>query len=542
MAGPAAALLNLGNGTTPASPPPVGFTYVWISDADGLMYKMDSGGAVSAVGSISTSPLALTPLAFAVPVPPVGQVSLYASSVDRKVYSIDSFGVTSGPFGAGGGATIGWGYGTGGPGALYVDMIAGNDGTAVFYDQSKPYLTVNAALADATDGDIIVLGPGTHVTGPLNFGGLTDITIIGQGIGVTSLDTTSISPLINITTAFTRLRLYNMTLHSKNSSTIVLDGTGLGTGNFINGLTLNNLEISSDASAALFLQYVGGIDMSDVFAVGSGVVCFETCSYIAPVRNCTLLGSATRVSWDDASTDKPTSGRTPAVFLSVTTGTNSGLTSPLHLRNHPWAIFDENCSVGSIDTDFGLTVAGGLAPKFEFHGTADYVNLPAGVTGIPDTAIAQIWNFDGARFRALSAGQAINVGIQAPAANPQTVLANNTKLPTGGGYAAGANITLEAGGNQPDCIFGGFGVFKPGQWTFQYMGPPAGNGVALAWTGGLTTVNPPKQVIVTPRSDIAAAPPGFDNMGVGLFTTTGFTLWYTGAAGVNDFIDVTAIF
>jgi len=530
MAGSPAAVLNLGMGDTPAVPPPSGFMFVYVKSSDGLVYKMDEFGTETLVGGGgggTFNPASfpeIGPPAF----PPGGTFYLYASNVDSKLYGKNDSFETFGPMGGFLGDDL----------VVYVNDSGSPSGTGTLRD---PVLTVQQALNIGFDGMIIVLGQGTFSEATLNFGALTDVTFIGQGIGATVLDSSSVTPFINVTSSMATLRFFNMRIHSKNSSAIVLDGTGLG-GGFITELVLINRGIQSDSGSALVMQYVGGVDISNVYAIGSGVICFETCSFASAVRHSVLLGSATRVSWDDASGDKPGAGRFPAVFVDVTTGTNSGLSAPLHLRNQPWTIWDQSCTVGTIDTDFGLSVSGGLAPNVEFHGVADYVYLPAGASGIPDTAIAQTWDFSGARFRSSFGSQAINVGLQGAATNPQTVNADHTRVPSGMGYTAGTNITLTAAGNQPDCQFGGLGIFAPGQWHYEFMGPPAGNGVALAWTGGLTTVSAPKQVIVTPRSDIAAAPPGFDNMGVGAFTTTGFTLWYTGVAGVNDYIDVHAIF
>lgn len=466
----------------------------------------------------ATLPEIATPFA-----PPAGNMYLYARNTDSKLYAKNDGFQVFGPMGVL----------LGDDSAIYVSAGGSplGDGTL-----RNPVDSVQTALNIGFNGCIIVVGKGTFTNfGSLSFGGLTDVTIIGQGVGASVLDNNGFTPSISVTSAFTRLRLLNLSITSS-ASGIVLDGTGVGTGNFLSSFVMRNVSIAS-SSTPLYCAYVGGIDIDSVSAVGGGVVSFDTCTFERVASNFQAVAGSYRVAWNEASTDKP-GVRSTMRF----TGTRWEA-GPLHLRDQPDVFFDDTCFVGGyIDTDLGLSVAGGLAPNVEFHGVCDYVYLPAGASGIPDTVVAQTWNFSGARLRSLVFTAALNIGIQAPAANPQTVLADHMRIPSGASVVTGANITLYMAGNQLDMAFNGFGVFAPGQWNFQFMGPPGASPAVLAWPGGLTTVAPPKQIIITTRGDISGVPTGMGNITTGLYTATGFTLYYAGAAGVNDFFDALAIF
>ena len=72
---------------------------------------------------------------------------------------------------------------------LYVDAVNGNDSTGTTGRFDKPYLTITAALADATAGDVVQVGPGTFTE---NVGIVldNDVNLVGAGQGLTIIEST----------------------------------------------------------------------------------------------------------------------------------------------------------------------------------------------------------------------------------------------------------------------------------------------------------------------------------------------------------------
>jgi hypothetical protein len=73
---------------------------------------------------------------------------------------------------------------------LYVDGTNGNDGTGVRGDLTKPYLTIAAAVAAASSGDIVQVGPGTFAQGATALQLPANVSLSGSGIGVTTITST----------------------------------------------------------------------------------------------------------------------------------------------------------------------------------------------------------------------------------------------------------------------------------------------------------------------------------------------------------------
>lgn len=528
-----AGAVRLGQGTPPAWGG-AGEGSIYFDQADGQLYFRDAatGAVVGPLGGGGgvPNPLNLKQLGVVGPAAP-GDTNLYASTADKKLYSIDALGIVSGPLGA----ALGWGAGSVGPGVNYVDPIAGNDATAQFYNLRAPYKTVQAAINDAVDGDYIFLGPGTHFCpAVLNLSALVDITIVGCGVGVTVLDTAAVGNFIAPPVPFGKLRLLNMSIHSKNGSCVVLNGTG-GGGAYMTQVVLHDLEITSDAASALYMQYVGGLDIANVVAVGpGGVIAFDTVTFLEPCRDFICVGSAFRLGWDEASADKPSSGRSQMVFQNTT------IASGMQVNGQPDALFTQGCSAVSMTTAAGLTAIGGAAPRMKFYGSLDgYVSFPAGAGGIPDTATVQTWDFTGAVIRGDDGfGNALRFGLQGAAANAQTVFAQNARVGAGRFVFAEPNITILAGGVNEDAQFGGLGVIRPSVLAVSLL--PLANGVGpqtLAF--GINTGQPPRVILAVVNRFGGA--PNISNLQIANKTSTGFDLYYTGVAVFGtDYIDIVA--
>jgi len=85
-------------------------------------------------------------------------------------------------------------FGLGRGAILFVDSVYGNDSNAQRNRRDRPFLTIGAAVAMATNGDKIVVGPGTFtetavVQLPANvslFGAGIDVTTLSSNVGIVS--------------------------------------------------------------------------------------------------------------------------------------------------------------------------------------------------------------------------------------------------------------------------------------------------------------------------------------------------------------------
>lgn len=521
-----AGAVRLGDGTVPAWVG-LGEGAFYFDAADGNLYFRNSQtgavtGPLGAGGSADPLPLAS---AFA-PAPPASGILVYSKVFQDRVFSMEPGGFET-DYALTGFATT-----------LYVGS-GGLDATAIPGSMTRQYNTVNGALAAASDGDTIKVGPGFFVSGPLNFGALVDITIDGSGIGVTRLDTNSLSPFIAPPVPFGTFRLLNLSVHSKNSSCVVLDGTG-GGGAYMGTVVLHSLELLSDAASPLYMNFVAGLDISNVVARGGGVVSFDTVTFTQPCRDFLCQGSSFRLGWDEASLDKPAGGRTQMVFQ------NALISAPMHVRNQPDAIFFETCLVTRMTTDFGLTAIGGFAPKMKFYGTVEqYVSFPGGGAGLPDTATAQTWDFEGAIVKGDDGfGNAFDFGVDGAAVNFVNVNAANVRVDGAKFMTARDGIDMDCRGCGVHPQYGtiGTGLITPDQMAGTYFLANGAEPQAIALLPGSRA---PRSVQVTLRRFLGVAlnisDPQVDNFLAGSPCT--FDLYYTGVAVIGtDLIEYLVTF
>ena len=76
---------------------------------------------------------------------------------------------------------------------LFVDSINGDDGTGTRGDAGKPFLTITAAVAAASSGDVVRVGPGTFAFGTTKLQMPAGVSMIGSGIDVSIITQTSVS-------------------------------------------------------------------------------------------------------------------------------------------------------------------------------------------------------------------------------------------------------------------------------------------------------------------------------------------------------------
>lgn len=531
-----AAAIRLGQGTPPAWGG-AGEGSVFFDQADGQLYFRDAAtGAI--VGPLGAGGGGTFPIQFPQGAPPgfvpFGFTDLFAA-FDGFLYAKAGLS-TTGPLGK----KIATGL------VNYV-AVDGNDTTADFYNIRLPYKTVQAALDDAIDGDVIVVGPGVFAGPALDLSALTDITIIGAGMGITVLDTNDgVNPLISAPATFARLSLANMSLHSKNTPSIFLNGAGGGGAFMASGCILQNIITVSDASAGLFLEYVGGLQIDNVIAVG-GVLGFVLCNtpFGAPIRNLTHFGAQVRCDWDEANVDRPGGARVPMVFSALRSDTFA-----LQIQNQPDVTFDAACDLpnAAIDCYGALTAVGGFAPNFRFYGRAQYADF--NTVPIPDTATAQVWDFTGATFTGKSFGGVVLwVTIAGGAVNPVTVLATGIRVldPVAGSnavtFSTGANVTMDVrGASPPTCGIAGLGIIQPSQFAITIFLANGAGPQVIAWNGGITTLVPPKSIQMN-AYNFGGGVSNVLNPAQFLPTTTGFTLYYNGVAIFGtDVLDVIAFY
>jgi hypothetical protein len=104
---------------------------------------------------------------------------------------------------------------------LTVDAVYGNDTTAATSRYTLPFLTINAALALATTGQIVFLRPGAY-QGPITIP--TGVAIRGASTQVVSINALNVVAATTLVTMGTQTRLEDVTLNISSSSDVNLIG------------------------------------------------------------------------------------------------------------------------------------------------------------------------------------------------------------------------------------------------------------------------------------------------------------------------------
>lgn len=110
---------------------------------------------------------------------------------------------------------------------LTVDAVYGNDTTASADRYNLPFLTINAALALATTGELVFLRPGAYV-GPITIP--TGVAIRGASVQVTSINALNVSASTTLVTMGTQTRLEDLTLNLTSSADVNLIGVDFPSG------------------------------------------------------------------------------------------------------------------------------------------------------------------------------------------------------------------------------------------------------------------------------------------------------------------------
>ena len=110
---------------------------------------------------------------------------------------------------------------------LTVDAVYGDDTKATASRYTLPFLTINAALALATTGQIVFLRPGAY-QGPITIP--TGVAIRGASTQVVSINALSVVADTTLVTMGTQTRLEDVTLNISSSSDVNLTGVDFPTG------------------------------------------------------------------------------------------------------------------------------------------------------------------------------------------------------------------------------------------------------------------------------------------------------------------------
>ena len=356
------------------------------------------------------------------PAPSAGEGILYFDDSDQQLYVIDAAGATVGPIGGGGG-----GGGITAANVLYVQTVAngGDNATAARGDSTKPYATISAALGDAQDGDVILLGAGNFI-GPGSVyaanATLKDIAIIGQGQKVTSISSpvgevfelVYASPPLN-TVEWEQFVLARLTLVGDGSNPLVIDGSASAPLWFPNPGTDNRF------GACLF-------DVDLATTVPGGAVSFRSCGYVRleRVRERSVVDALELVAVNNAELIAR-----DVVIQSVTDGLDFGAPIPPPTgcigSTYEGCTFAAAAKVSgqsrsfwvdctfSVFRDDKLLVVAAQFPQIRASG-GSVVNLDFTIDKIPDDPSNMLFDFSG-----MTIGQ-VAAEVKAPAANRQVFL------------------------------------------------------------------------------------------------------------------------
>lgn len=404
------------------------------------------------------------------------------------------------PLGGGGGGVVGPSN------VLYVDA-SGNDGTAVRGDASKPFLTIQAAVASASDGDQVRIGPGLWDVSFIQIiPSVTRLSIVGSGITSTVLARTGGAfSLFSLPSTMKRCTLSDFAVvDSTLQTSIDADGTGGGGAYLGEGLVLRNLLISNNGGLTLNAAYVSRLFIENLDAggvLGSNIT-INTCR----------IERFFNVRWGNVfrffrNLDAPSAPSSlSSLHVDVISAARSVSAGSVYLGGHPNVLFDDECYLGGgLGVDpFGpaLSVSsGGATPQIRFYGeAATSINFQSVFgSGIPDTANPVLLDFSGAKTPNLALDTAAWGGVNRQKVRANGLICPNITAANGidiyDRFADGAQVaSVTASG--PSGFGGNDGTYTPGRWSGKkkLAGAPANASF------GFTAIGTPHSVQVTSES------------------------------------------
>ncbi len=407
---------------------------------------------------------------------------------------------------------------------LYVD-VAGVDATGTRGNAARPFLTVQAATAQAQTGDQVRIGPGsfaiaTSITQPA---GITGVSWAGSGAPSISLAVSASTTLagaagvavfdLGAALGLTSASISGMLITSTGGGRCIrADGSLYAANGFLGfGLFIHDVSLTDSGGAALDFKYARTVYGRHIRGNGttsivtSGTVSFDMCD----------MGTAGAMlcSYDGTDVLRTTS----QLQVTVRGGSRYGA---ITLTGQGRFFADATVSATSITGNL-MTVAGGFFPAVQFAGTVGTIDFQSTAAKmLPDTATALTFDFTGCVLSGASALFEVTAPASAQIVN-MTGVTGNAAAQT---IRANAGIALTARGNAfraPTYVTAGTGTINPGQLNLAPVAVAAPTVFAFGFTVPVATY------VVNPMSDTAASVP----TAVTARSTTGFSVAVAAAGG-----------
>jgi hypothetical protein len=287
------------------------------------------------------------------------------------------------------------------------------------------------------------------------------------------------------------LILQNFTAKGGGGSGMALnvDGGGGGGACMSSGLYVTDMAFSSPLDA-VNIRMANMAIIQNVFN-WNGTWSFDTSSIV----HCDNIVGINKLyyNWDNTLPDVPVFGRDTALFQGLEMGT-------LYLAGQSDVKFDASCKVGDITTHgSGFSVAGGLAPKIQFHGYISGNVDFTGASALPDTTEELLLDFTGAKMDG-----SLSFEVAGYTGNRQSVhLKNITHSGPGfdGTITAGDGVDIYLRTDALKLATGWIplttvasGTITPSRWLMAF--PTAGGGLDLV-PFGFTAIEPPVNIQAT---------------------------------------------
>lgn len=234
---------------------------------------------------------------------------------------------------------------------LFVDAVNGNDTSGTRGRADLPYRTIGAAVAAASSGDVVQVGPGSF-TESVTLKNIAELTLRGSGTHATKLTGALTTDVISRTssTSLTALTIEQMSIATNGEAKcIVLTGSSVATPGYAvgasdKGIILRDLVLAAPTTA-LLLTCIGKLRTQDI-KLTSGAAQFDEIG-AAELRNLDTGGGAFASDFDNG-------GTKPNGYASGTTKIYSGKLGACTLAGSQTVTADASCELGAVTLSCAL--------------------------------------------------------------------------------------------------------------------------------------------------------------------------------------------